>query len=137
MFDKINENYPLKEIFRFIFVGGINTVTFYVFFLLLHHVIGLYYLAAHIFAFFISMVGSYFLNVFFTFNVKPSLKTFLQFPITQAVNITVSSLLVYMFVEWLKVPAVVSPLFAVIFTVPITYIITAKILKREIVQNES
>ena len=137
MFDKINENYPLKEIFRFIFVGGINTVTFYVFFLLLHHVIGLYYLAAHIFAFFISMVGSYFLNVFFTFNVKPSLKTFLQFPITQAVNINVSSLLVYMFVEWLKVPAVVSPLFAVIFTVPITYIITAKILKREIVQNES
>lgn len=137
MFDKINENYPLKEIFRFIFVGGINTVTFYVFFLLLHHVIGLYYLAAHIFAFFISMVGSYFLNVFFTFNVKPSLKTFLQFPITQAVNITVSSLLVYMFVEWLKVPAVVAPLFAVIFTVPITYIITAKILKREIVQNES
>lgn len=137
MFDKINEKYPLKEIFRFIFVGGINTVTFYVFFLLLHHVIGLYYLAAHIFAFFISMVGSYFLNVFFTFNVKPSLKTFLQFPITQAVNITVSSLLVYMFVEWLKVPAVVAPLFAVIFTVPITYIITAKILKREIVQNES
>ena len=137
MFDKINENYPLKEIFRFIFVGGINTVTFYVFFLLLHHVIGLYYLAAHIFAFFISMVGSYFLNVFFTFNVKPSLKTFLQFPITQAVNITVSSLLVYMFVEWLKVPAMVAPLFAVIFTVPITYIITAKILKREIVQNES
>ncbi|MGM9926086.1 MAG: GtrA family protein [Bacillus sp. (in: firmicutes)] len=131
MFDKINEKYPLKEIVRFVVVGGINTVTFYVFFLLLHHTVGMYYLAAHILAFFISMVGSYFLNVFFTFGVRPSWKTFLQFPITQAVNVTVSSLLVYVFVEWLKIPSVVAPLFAVFFTVPITYIITAKILKRK------
>jgi putative flippase GtrA len=137
MFSKINTKYPLREIIRFIVVGGINTVTFYLFFVLLHHTIGIYYLTAHILAFFFSMIGSYFLNVFFTFNVKPSWKTFIQFPITQAVNLTVSSLLVYMFVEGFKIPAMVAPLFAVFFTVPITYIITAKILKSEEIQHEA
>jgi putative flippase GtrA len=137
MFSKVNKKYPIKEIIRFIVVGGINTATFYLFYLLLHYAMEIYYLAAHILAFFISMVGSYFLNVFFTFKVKPSWKTFLQFPITQAVNLTASSLFVYVFVEWFRIPAVIAPLFAVFFTVPITFIITAKILKTGELQHES
>ncbi|GIN14358.1 hypothetical protein J26TS2_42250 [Shouchella clausii] len=121
---------------RFAFVGGINTGTFYLLYLLFQQVFSLHYLAAHVTAFLLSMIGSYFLNVFFTFGVKPSWKTFLQFPLTQAVNFSVSTVLVFVLVEWIGLPAPLAPLVAVLFTVPITYIVTAKILKRDGVQHE-
>ncbi|WP_059105378.1 GtrA family protein [Shouchella shacheensis] len=133
MFSKLASN----EIIRFVIVGGINTGTFYVLFLLFHHALDLFYLAAHILAFLLSMVGSYFLNVFFTFGVKPSWKSFFQFPLTQVVNLSVSSALVFVLVEWVSLPATFAPILAVFFTVPITFIITAKILKRDGVQHEA
>ncbi|MFS0787836.1 GtrA family protein [Shouchella sp. 1P09AA] len=126
-----------NQFMRFAFVGGINTLVFYSLFLLFHQVFGLFYLVAHITAFLLSMVVSYFLNVFFTFGVKPSLKTFLQFPLTQVVNFSVSTTLVFVFVELIGLSPVIAPILAVFLTVPITYIVTAKILKRDGVSHES
>ncbi|KQL57091.1 GtrA family protein [Shouchella lehensis] len=126
-----------NQFMRFAFVGGINTLVFYSLFLLFHQVFSLFYLAAHILAFILSMVASYFLNVFFTFGVKPSIKTFLQFPLTQVVNFSVSTSLVFVFVELVKLSPVIAPILAVFLTVPITFVITAKILKRDGVSHES
>ncbi len=49
-----------NQFMRFAFVGGINTLVFYSLFLLFHQVFSLFYLVAHILAFILSMIVSYF-----------------------------------------------------------------------------
>ncbi|AKG04863.1 MULTISPECIES: GtrA family protein [Salimicrobium] len=119
-----------NEFTRFVLVGGLNTANYYIFYLLFYNVLEFYYLISHILAFFISMVISFFLNVYFTYGVKPTISKFLLFPFTQFVNMSVSSLLVFVFVDLFGWNGNIAPLAAVFFTVPITFVITGKILKR-------
>ncbi|SIS45808.1 GtrA family protein [Salimicrobium flavidum] len=119
-----------NEFTRFVLVGGLNTTNYYLFYVLFYNLLDWFYLLSHISAFFISMVISFFLNVYFTYRVKPTIPKFLMFPFTQVVNMSVSSLLVFIFVDLFGWNGNVAPLVAVFFTVPITFIVTGKILKR-------
>ncbi|WP_408006407.1 GtrA family protein [Pseudalkalibacillus sp. A8] len=118
------------EFTRFIVVGIINTFNYYTIYLFLHTLIGVHYLLAHIIAFMVSMIISFFLNVNFTFRVKPSWSKVLQFPLTQLFNMGLSSLLVYLLVEHFGMNSTVAPFLSVIFTVLPTFFITGKILKK-------
>ncbi|PPA70962.1 GtrA family protein [Jeotgalibacillus proteolyticus] len=117
------------EFTRFVVVGGINTLNYYAVFLFFHQLLSLHYMASHLIGFMVSLVISFFLNSYFTYRVKPTWAKFLQFPITQLVNVGVSSAFVFAFVEWLNFNSSIAPLFAVIFTIPVTFIVTGKILK--------
>lgn len=123
-FNKLN-----TEFTRFVVVGVINTLTYYSIYLVLHNLFSLPYLAAHLIGFFISLNISFFLNCYVTYKIKPTLKKYLYFPLTQVVNISVSTFLVFVFVEWLHLNSNIAPFAAVIFTVPITFVISSKILK--------
>lgn len=118
------------EFIRFIVIGGINTLNYYVVYILFHHVWNINYGVSHVVAFTLSMVASFFLNSYFTFNVKPTLRKFLQFPLTQAVNFTVTTVCIYVLVEQLRVSTAIAPLFAIVIAVPATFIVTSKILKQ-------
>nr|WP_317615981.1 GtrA family protein [Halobacillus halophilus] len=107
-----------------------NTLNYYIVFLFLHNLLNFHYMAAHITGFLISFVISFFLNTYFTYKVKPTLKKFLQFPLTQVVNVGVSSILVFVLVDLLSLNSNIAPLIAVFFTVPVTFIVTSKILKQ-------
>ena len=119
-----------NELTRFILVGGMNTLNYYIVFLFLHNLLNFHYMIAHITGFLISFVISFFLNTYFTYKVKPTLKKFLQFPLTQVVNVGVSSILVFVLVDLLSLNSNIAPLIAVFFTVPVTFIVTSKILKQ-------
>lgn len=123
-FNKLN-----TEFTRFVVVGVINTLTYYSLYLVLHNLFSLPYMAAHLIGFFISLNISFFLNCYVTYKIKPTLKKYLYFPLTQVVNISVSTFLVFVFVEWLQLNSNIAPFAAVIFTVPITFVISSKILK--------
>lgn|SRR5690606_5679706 len=123
-FNKLN-----TEFTRFVVVGVINTLTYYSIYLVLHNLFSLPYMAAHLIGFFISLNISFFLNCYVTYKIKPTLKKYLYFPLTQVVNISVSTFLVFVFVEWLQLDSNIAPFAAVIFTVPITFVISSKILK--------
>lgn len=114
---------------RFIIVGCINTGVYYSIYLLSMYGLSMHYIFAHGIGFAISLVVSFFLNVYFTYKVKPTWKKFLTFPFTQVVNVSVSTLFLLVFVEWLYISSSIAPLIAVFFTVPITYIVTKKILQ--------
>ncbi|WP_347568709.1 GtrA family protein [Neobacillus sp. MM2021_6] len=47
-------------------VGFINTFNYYVLYLIFHNLTHLNYMTVHIFSFLISMVGSFYLNSYFT-----------------------------------------------------------------------
>lgn len=117
------------EFTRFVVVGVINTLTYYAIYLILHNLLSLPYLLAHLAGFLISLNISFFLNCYVTYRIKPTLKKYLYFPLTQVVNISVSTLLIFIFVEFLKLNSNIAPFAAVLFTVPITFIISGKILK--------
>ncbi|WP_181350377.1 GtrA family protein [Thalassobacillus sp. CUG 92003] len=118
-----------NEFTRFVLVGGMNTLNYYIVYLILHNLFSMHYMIAHVTGFVVSLVISFFLNAYFTYRVKPTLGKFLKFPLSQLVNVSMSSMLVYMFVEWVHLNSNLAPIVAVFFTVPVTFIVTSKILK--------
>lgn len=117
------------EILKFIIVGGINTLNYYVVYLLLLKLLHIEYMISHITGFIVAFVISYYLNCYFVYRVKPTWRKFISFPITQIVNISLQTVLLYVFVSWLNLPAEIAPFAGLIITVPITFILSKWILK--------
>ncbi|HCV6488526.1 TPA: flippase GtxA [Staphylococcus aureus] len=117
------------EILKFIIVGGINTLNYYVVYLLLLKLLHIEYMISHITGFLVAFVISYYLNCYFVYRVKPTWRKFISFPITQIVNVSLQTVLLYVFVSWLNLPAEIAPFASLIITIPITFILSKWILK--------
>lgn len=117
------------EILKFIIVGGINTLNYYVVYLLLLKLLHIEYMISHITGFIVAFVISYYLNCYFVYRVKPTWRKFISFPITQIVNISLQTVLLYVFVSWLNLLAEIAPFAGLIITIPITFILSKWILK--------
>lgn len=87
------------EILKFIIVGGINTLNYYVVYLLLLKLLHIEYMISHITGFIVAFVISYYLNCYFVYRVKPTWRKFISFPITQIVNVSLQTVLLYVFVS--------------------------------------
>ncbi|WP_419865738.1 GtrA family protein [Bacillus dakarensis] len=118
----------IKQAIRFVIIGFVNTGNYYVLYLLFYTVLNLHYMAAHILAFVISMVGSFFLNSYFTYQSKPTLKKFFQFPLTYVVNITVTTTALYILTDLMGLNGKITPLFASVIAIPFTFLLSRKIL---------
>ncbi|MGS2912330.1 flippase GtxA [Staphylococcus aureus] len=116
------------EILKFIIVGGINTLNYYVVYLLLLKLLHIEYMISHITGFIVAFVISYYLNCYFVYRVKPTWRKFISFPITQIVNVSLQTVLLYVFVSWLNLPAEIAPFAGLIITIPITFILSKWIL---------
>lgn len=116
----------LLQIVRFALVGGVNTATFYGFYLTLHP--WLPYFAAYTVAFVLSMIGSFFLNTYFTYRTRPTWRKFLLFPLTNLTNFVVTSVGVFVLVEWFHVGERIAPLAAAVVAIPVTFVLSRRIL---------
>lgn len=121
--------FEVREFITFAIVGVINTATYYGFYLVGLKGLGLAYMISHFSAVILSMIISFFLNSYVTYKVKPTLKKFLMYPLTQLVNIAVTAILLYILVDGLHVNSSIAPLAALIVTVPVTFVVTGKVLK--------
>ncbi|MCE5090198.1 GtrA family protein [Staphylococcus devriesei] len=117
------------EIIKFVIVGGINTLDYYITYLILLKLLNVNYMISHIIGFIVSFIISYYLNCYFVYKVKPTLKKFLSFPITQVVNMGTQTLLLYIFVRWFNFPSEIAPFVGLIVTIPITFILSKWILR--------
>ncbi|OEL04267.1 GtrA family protein [Staphylococcus casei] len=117
------------EIIKFVIVGGINTLDYYIIYLFLLKILGLNYLVSHISGFIVSFIISYYLNCYFVYKVTPTWRKFIQFPLTQVINMGTQTVLLYIFVQWLHVSSVVAPFVGLIITIPITFVLSKYILK--------
>ncbi len=117
------------EILKFIIVGGINTLNYYVVYLLLLKLFHIEYMISHITGFIVAFVISYYLNCYFVYRVKPTWRKFISFPITQLVNVSLQTVFLYVFVSWLNLPAEIAPFAGLIITIPITFVLSKWILK--------
>ncbi|HDF1798548.1 TPA: flippase GtxA [Staphylococcus aureus] len=117
------------EILKFIIVGGINTLNYYVVYLLLLKLLHIEYMISHITGFLVAFVISYYLNCYFVYRVKPTWRKFISFPITQIVNVSLQTVLLYVFVSWLNLPTEIAPFAGLVITIPITFVLSKWILK--------
>lgn len=85
------------EILKFIIVGGINTLNYYVVYLLLLKLLHIEYMISHITGFLVAFVISYYLNCYFVYRVKPTWRKFISFPITQIVNVSLQTVFIICF----------------------------------------
>lgn len=114
------------RIVRFGVVGVLNTGTYYVLYLGFHRFLP--YLLAHCLAFLIAMIGSYFLNCYFTFRVRPTWRRFLLFPLSNAANFVITSVGLYVLVGLLHANQTFAPLIAAAFAIPITFVVAQFLL---------
>ncbi|MFE9372427.1 GtrA family protein [Streptomyces sp. NPDC006711] len=118
----------LGQVIRFGFVGGVNTCTFYAFYWPLLHLAHLPYFIAYTIAFLLSMVGSFFLNTYFTYRTRPTWKKFLLFPLTNVTNFVVQSAGLFALVHWVGMNKTIAPLVAAVVAIPFTYVLSRRIL---------
>lgn len=112
---------------RFIIVGIINTLNYYTLYIILMY-FNNPYIISHTLAFVISMIGSFYLNCYFTYKTKPTVKKFFQFPMTYIVNYSVTTLSLYILIDVLNLNEFIAPLIAAILPIPITYMVSKWIL---------
>ncbi|GAA3394841.1 GtrA family protein [Streptomyces roseoviridis] len=111
---------------RFGLVGAVNTGTYYGLYLLLGH--WLPYIAAHVAAFALSMVGSFFLTSYVTYRTRPTWRKFLLFPLTNAANFVITTAGVYVLVDLLGVDTRYAPLLAAAAAIPVTFLVSRTIM---------
>ncbi|NUT91529.1 MAG: GtrA family protein [Saccharothrix sp.] len=116
----------LGRIVRFGLVGVLNTAVYYALYYLFQ--LALPYMVAHVTAFVLAMVGSYFMNCFFTFRTKPSWRTFLLFPLSNVTNFVVTSAGLWVLVRWFAVDQRIAPLLAAAVAIPFTFIVAQLVL---------
>ncbi|MFF3244384.1 GtrA family protein [Streptomyces sp. NPDC002870] len=116
------------QLVRFALVGVVNTGTYYGLYLAL--LTWLPYVAAHVVAFALSMVGSFFLTSYFTYRTRPTWRKFLLFPLTNAANFVVTTSGVYLLVDVLHFGSRYAPLIAAAAAIPITFVVSRTIMLR-------
>jgi len=116
----------LRHVNRFAVVGVLNTAIYYTLYLLLRTVFP--YLAAHLSAILIAMIGSFFLNCYWTFQTQPTWRKFALFPLTNVTNYILTTLGVIALVEWFNVDERVAPLIAALAAIPVTFLLSRRVL---------
>lgn len=111
---------------RYSLVGVANTAIYWGLYLLLSP--SLPYFAAHLIAFSLALIVSFFLNCRWTFRVRPTVQKFLYFPLTNIPNFVATSFGVVLLIEWLHVSERVAPLIAAAVAVPFTFALSRTVL---------
>ncbi|EGL16401.1 MULTISPECIES: GtrA family protein [unclassified Paenibacillus] len=116
------------EFIRFGIVGVFNTLHHYLWFFVFG--VFLNYDFANVFAFIISMIGSFYLNCYFTYKVRPTFKKFIKFPLVYLVQILMAYSIPKIGVEIFNVKEIFVPLLTS-FSIPVVFLLSRYILRKE------
>ena len=118
----------LSSAFKFVIVGLINNVIYYVAYFILNK-LGVYYMVANTMAFFISVINAYIGNSSFVFskgnekikkrNWKRIAKTFVVYGF---MGIIFNNFLLYFLVRIAEIHEMIAPFIILFFSVPVNYL---------------
>jgi putative flippase GtrA len=117
-----------SEFFRFLLVGGSNTLLGYALYYLLLGFIP--YLYAYTVSYCIGIMFSYVMNSRFVFHQPLSLARFLQFPIVYVIQYGLGVAILWLLVGQLSISPELAMLGVVAATIPVTFLTSRFILKR-------
>lgn len=116
----------LPAVARFVLVGAANTAVYYLTYRLL--LLGLHYLPAHLLAYGVGIVFSFFANSLFTFRVRPTWRRFLAFPLTTLFNFLVVTFGSVLLVEQAGADERWATLLMTVVAIPVTFLLTRYVL---------
>jgi len=111
---------------RFALVGVVNTGVYYGLYVLGLLVTG--YLTAHLVALLVAMVVSYLLNVVFTYRTRPTLRTFVMYPLANLANYVLLTVGLWLLVSVMHVDERLAPVLVAVVAVPVTFLLTRAML---------
>ena len=105
-FINIKDRGNLVEFVKYAIVGCINTADYYLSYLVFINIFKFSYRISFVLGYVVSIIGSYFLNTYFTYKQKPSVKKFLIFPLTYIPNFIIQYLGIILLVDRLNVSVI-------------------------------
>lgn len=118
-----------REFASFVFWGAVNSLTSYLIYAVLLRVLP--YLAAYSIAYFTGILLSYFLNSRFVFRQELQLRKALKYPLVYVVQYVLGAASLYFLVHFLNLNKLLAPLVVMAMLVPITFLLSRKIVKAE------
>lgn len=129
-FINIKDRGNLVEFLKYAIVGCINTADYYLSYLGFIDIFKFSYRISFVLGYVVSILGSYFLNTYFTYKQKPSVKKFLIFPLTYIPNFIIQYLGIILFVDRLNMSSKVAPVITAIVATPITFFVMKYVIKK-------
>lgn len=114
--------------FRFLLSGGLNTLATYLLYWALLSV--LHYQVAYAVSFIAGIALSYALNTKFVFKAKHTAKKAALFPMIYLVTYLIGAATMKVSVSWLHLDPRIAPLVAIAVTLPVTFILSRRLLTR-------
>ena len=115
------------QVVRFGIVGVANTLVYYLLYRLFLAAT-LPYVLAHLIAWALSVVFSYFANCWFTYRVRPSWRSFIAFPATTLVNVAFTTIGSVLLVSLFSADTRYITLAMGILAIPFTFLVTRMVL---------
>lgn len=115
---------------KFIGAGVINTLASYLLYVLF--ALFLNYQVAYAIAFIFGIVLSFVLNARYVFQVQQTMKKFFLFPLVYLVQYLLGAGMMSLIVEVFKIDKFLAPLIVTISLIPVSYMLTKKILQGNI-----
>ncbi len=116
------KNKLIKQIIRFIIVGGIATIIDYIVFFLLHDYLRVNTLISNIISFTVSVIYNYIASINWVFEVNTNLdkkKQFIVYIILSIIGLVINTGIVYLCVDILKMFSLIGKMIAT--TIVMTY----------------
>lgn len=121
----------IKEFLRYTVVGCINTLIYYISYLVFMNIFNFSYRISFVAGYVISIIFSYFLNTYFTYKEKPSLKKFLIFPLTYIPNFIIQYIGMILLVDHFNMNRKLAPIITAIVSTPITFFVMRYVIKKK------
>ena len=115
------------EFLRFLVMGGANTIVAYAIYLLLLH--WMRYEIAYTIGYAVGIAMAYLLSSRFVFRQPFRRRSAARFPLVYVAQFLISFVLLRIAVEWLRVPEWLALGFAVVATIPVTFVLSRWIIR--------
>ena len=116
------------EFARFLLAGATNTLLSYLLYLFLLEF--LTYLLAYSISYCIGIAISYFLNVYFVFNRRASLASFVKFPAVYALQYCLGAATLWLLVDRAGISPEIAMLGVIAATIPVTFLASRFVLAK-------
>lgn len=125
----IKDKFLNKQFITFGIIGVINTLSsqlFYMLFVFLSVPVGI----ASILGDALSMIGSYLMNMHFTYHKKLSWQSAITFPISYIPGMIISAIIVMIVVDWCHGPEMWAKLISLPIYIPVNYLVMTFVVNK-------
>ena len=118
----------LKQLIRFVGIGGVNTLVTYILYLLL--LFAFSYQVSYAITYIFGIGLSYWLNLKFVFKERNTKTKIVLYPLVYLVQYLFGVFILYLAIDRFEISEKIAPILVIIASIPLTFSLSKKILTR-------